>query len=239
MTFKYWLKIVLGMAVVFAIGAAVVGAFHRGQAFVKSDRAFTIPMLGAPFRLAGMHIGQVQRMRIERSSARTISGVALRVKLDDSAAIARFDNCALAIGDVTTIDKNTTFACATAEDSLRLQLVPFGTVTLSPGDREVTLMVPQAVVVDLQRGLAGGSGPGDTGNVDVNGEPGSFHVRINGKDVVSILGDSAGGSLKVFDNKGRAIVDIAGDSAGGHVIVKDSSGKTKVNIKGSGNLNHP
>ena len=242
MTFKYWLKIVLGMVVVFGIGAAVVSVVHRGEAFVKSDRDFTIPMLGAPFRLAGMQLGHVQRMRIERSSPRTISGVALTVKLDDSVAMSRFDACSLTISDASTIDKNTTFICAVADDSARLKLVPFGTVTFSPGDHQVVLMVPEAMVTDLQRGLAGGNGPGDTGDVNVSGEPGAFHVRINGKDVVSMVGDSAGGSLKVYDGKGRTIVDIAGDSTGGHVTVKDTAGKTKVDIKGSagsGNLNRP
>lgn len=231
MTFKYWVKIVLGMVVVFAIGAFFVRGVRRGTAFVNSDRAFTIPLLGAPFRLAGLQLGQVERMRIERSTPRTISGLALTVKLDDSVVMSRFDGCSLAIFDATKIDKTTTFVCAMADDSSRLQLVPFGTVTFSPGDHEVVLMVPQAVVDDLQHSLAGGNGAGDTGDVDVGGDNGSFHVRINGRDVVSIMGDSAGGSIKVFDANGRAIVDIAGDSSGGHVTVRDSSGKTKVNVK--------
>ena len=92
-------------------------------------------------------------------------------------------------------------------------------------------MVPQSVANELQQSLVSGHGVNDTGNVDLNADSGSLHVKINGKDIVSIQGDSAGGSIKVFDAKGRAIVDIAGDSTGGHVLVKDSTGKTKVNVK--------
>ena len=238
MTFKYWLKIVIGMVVVFGIGAFFVRTVRHGQAFINSDRSITIPLLGAPFRLAGLQLGQVQRMRIERSTPRVISGLALTVKLDDSVAMSRFDGCSLAIFDATKIDKNTTFTCAVADDSSRLKLVPFGTVTFSPGDHQVVLMVPEAMAVEIQHSFTGGSSAGDTGDVDVSGEPGSFHVRINGKDVVSMVGDSVGGSLKVFDGKGRTIVDIAGDSTGGHVTVKDTTGKTKVDIKGSAPSGH-
>jgi hypothetical protein len=234
MTLKYWMKIVLGMLVIFAIGALVWRGINSGRAFVNSDRAIDIPMLGASFKLGGERLGKMQHLRIERSSPRRVSGVNLSVTLDSSVQVSRFDGCTLAIIDAKTFDKNTTFVCAAPADQARLQLVPFGTVTIRSGSDstvDLVLMVPQAVATDLQQSLTGAHGPNDTGNVDINGDSGSFHVRINGKDIVSIMGDSAGGSIKVFDGKGRAIVDIAGDSNGGHVMVKDSTGKTRVNVK--------
>lgn len=234
MTFKYWLRIVLGMLVVFAIGALVWRGINKGKAYVNSDRALDIPMLGASFKLRGERLGKIQWLRIERSSPRHVSGVALSVTLDSSVQVSRFDGCSLAIVDVKNIDKNTTFVCAAPADQARLQLVPFGTVTLRSGDSsrvDLVLMVPQSVATDLQQSLVGAHGGNDTGNVDINGDSGSLRVRVNGKDIVSIMGDSAGGSIKVFDGKGRAIVDIAGDSNGGHVTVKDSTGKTKVNVR--------
>lgn len=229
MTFKYWLKIVLGMLVIFAIGAFVWRGIRNGRAFVNSDRAIDIPMLGASFKLGGERLGKMQRLRIERSSPRRVSGLDLTVALDSNIMVSRFDGCSLAIIDASKIDKNTTFVCAVAGDSARLNLVPFGTVTLNPEGREMVLLVPQSVMVDLQRSFVNKGGPNDGANI--SGDSGSLHVRINGKDVVSIQGDSVGGSIKVFDAKGRAIVDIAGDSTGGHVVVKDSNGKTKVNVK--------
>ena len=229
MTWKYWLKIVAGMLVIFAIGAYAVRTVRHGEAFINSDRAIDIPMLGASFKLGGQSIGKIQRMRIERSSPRSVSGVALTVRLDDSMMMSRFDGCSLAITDASSINKNTTFVCTIAADSTRLKLVPFGTVTFNPGNHQVVLLVPQSVVVDLQHSFAGNK----NSSTNVNADSGSLHVRINGKDIVSIQGDSVGGSIKVFDGKGRAIVDIAGDSSGGHVVVKDSTGRTKVDVKGT------
>ena len=234
MTFKYWLRIVLGMLVIFAIGAFGVRTFRHGEAFINSDRAIDIPMLGASFKLGGERLGKIQRLRVERDSPRHVSGVNLTVTLDSSVQVSRFDGCSLAIVDVKNIDKNTTFVCAAPADQARLQLVPFGTVTVRSGNQsrvDLVLLVPQSVATDLQQSVVDKSGPSDAGNVDINGDSGSFRLRVNGKDIVSIVGDSAGGSIKVFDGKGRAIVDIAGDSNGGHVTVKDSTGKTKVNVK--------
>lgn len=231
MTFKYWFKIVLGMLVIAAIGAVGVKTFHRGEAFVNSDRPFEIPLLGAAFKLGGERLGRVEHLRIERSSPRSVSGVALTVSLDDSIPMTRLDGCSLSVVDASQMDKNITFVCASSADSARLQLVPFGTVTFRPGDHQVTLLVPQSMVADLQQNMQTGSGISDSGDVDVGSENGSLHVRVNGKDLVSIIGDSAGGSVKVFDSQGHAIVDIAGDSSGGHVMVKDSNGKTKVDVK--------
>lgn len=233
MTFGYWSKIVLGMLVIFVIGALLNTAFHRGEDFVNSDRPIEIPMLGTAFKLAGERLGKVQRLRIERTSPRSVSGVALTVNLDDGIPMARLDGCSLSVADDAKISKNITFLCAAPADSTRLKLVPFGTVTFRPGDHQVTLLVPQALISDLQQNIANGAGLDESGNVDVGSDSGSLHIRVNGKDVVSIIGDSEGGSIKVSDGQGRTIVDIAGDSNGGHVVVKDSSGKTKVNVKAS------
>ena len=236
MTFKYWLRVALGMLVIFAIGAFVVRGVRSGKAFVNSDRAIDIPMLGASFKLGGERLGKIQRLRIERSSPRSVSGLDLTVALDSNVAVSRFDGCSLAIIDAKNIDKNTTFVCATPADQARLELVPFGTVILRSGSDsrvDLLLLVPQSVVAELQQSLVSGHGMNDTGNVDINGDSGSLHVRVNGKNIVSIVGDSVGGSIKVFDAKGRAIVDIAGDSTGGYVTVRDSTGKERVNIKGS------
>jgi hypothetical protein len=230
MSFGYWFKIVLGMLVIFAIGAFGVQAFHKGKDLVNSDRPFEIPMLGATFKLAGERLGKVERLRIERSSPRSVSGVALTVNLDDSIPMTRLDHCSLS---ATELNSKITFACALPADSSRLNLVPFGTVTFRPGDHQVVLLVPQSVVSDLQHNISTGAGFDESGNVDVGSDSGSLHVRVNGKDVVSIIGDSNGGSIKVFDKQGNAIVDIAGDSNGGRVMVKDSTGKTKVNVKSS------
>ena len=133
MTFKYWMKIVLGMLVIFAIGTFVVREVRSGKAFINSDRAIDIPMLGASFKLGGERLGKIQRLRIERSSPRRVSGLDLAVALDSNVAVSRLDGCVLAITDARNIDKNTTFVCATPADQARLQLVPFGTVTIRSG----------------------------------------------------------------------------------------------------------
>ncbi len=185
MTFKYWLKIVLGMLVIFAIGAFGVRAVRHGEAFVNSDRTIDIPMLGASFKLGGERLGKMQRMRIDRSSPRRVSGVALTVRLDDSLAMSRFDGCSLAITDASNINKNTTFVCTDAADSSRLKLVPFGTVTFYPGNHEVVLLVPQSVVVDLQHNMVGGANDG----ANVGGDSGSLHMTVkdsNGKTRVNV-----------------------------------------------------
>lgn len=242
MTFKYWLKVVAGMLVIFAIGAFVWRGINRGKAYFNSNQAFDFPMLGASFRLGGERLGKIQRLRLDRSSPRRISGVNLTVALDSSVQMSRFDGCSLAIIDAKNFDKNTTFVCAAPADQARLQLVPFGTVTLRSGTTasvDLVLLVPQSVATDLQQSFLNSGGGNDTGNVDINGDSGSLRLRVNGKDIVSIVGDSAGGSIKVFDAKGRAVVDIAGDSNGGHLTVKDSTGKTKVNVRATNSPRKP
>jgi hypothetical protein len=230
-TLGYWFKIVLGMLVIFVIGNVVYRTFHHAEDFINSDRAIEIPLLGASFKLGGERLGKVQGLRIERSSPRSVSGLALTVNLDDSISMSRFDHCSLTINDASRIDKNTTFICAVSADSSRLKLVPFGTVTFRPGDHQVVLLVPESVVADVRHNLATGASLNDSGDVDISGDSGSFHVRVNGRDIVSISGDSEGGAIKVFDRQGRALVDIAGDSTGGHVMVRDSTGHTRVNVK--------
>lgn len=235
MTFKYWFKIVLGMLVIFVIGAFGVRAFHHGEAFLNSDQpiAFSIPLLSAPFRLGGERLGKVERIRIERSAPRSVSGVALTVALDDSIPMSRFDGCSLALTEASRLDKNTTFVCSVPADSTRLQLVPFGTVTFRPGDHQVVLLVPQSMVADLQHNLSAGGAANDSGDVEMGSDSssGSVHVRVNGKDIVSITGDSSGGAIRVFDRNGNKLVDIAGDSSGAHVLVNDSNGHNKVDVK--------
>lgn len=229
MTPKYWIKIVAGMLVVFAIGAFAVRGVHRGESFLASNSAISVPLLSAPFRLDGARLGALRRLRIERSAPKEVSGFALTVKLDDSTTLDRLGHCQLAILDANHIDNHTTFTCVDAADT-SLALVPFGSVIFQPGDHEQSLLVPRSFAADLSHDLA--AGMQDDGAVDSSSDNGGhLRISVNGKDLVNISGDSAGGSVVVRDAQGNPIVDISGDSNGGRIRVNDAQGNTKVNIQ--------
>lgn len=171
---SYWLRILLGALAVFAIGMVGVTLIRRGRAKVTEVVAgtgpLTIPLPFVPFQLDGNKLGMVERLVVNRDAPKKVSSVDLEVKLDDSLLAQGLAGCRLAAnlesdsakkhGDINVhvnrMGDRAFFFCAKSDSAL----VPFGTVTLQPGDVTVPLLVPQSLAETLQ------SGKWDEGDAD-------------------------------------------------------------------------
>jgi hypothetical protein len=168
---SYWMRIVLGALAVFAIGMVGVTLFRRGREKVtevvtgSGPLSFSLPFV--PFQLEGSRLGTIERLVINREAPKKVSSVDLEVKLDDSLVARGLAGCRLAANlesDSTTprdvnlhvnrMGDRAFFFCAASDSAL----VPFGTVTLTPGDVTVPLLVPRTLAETFRSGHWGDEG---------------------------------------------------------------------------------
>jgi hypothetical protein len=162
---SYWLRILLGALAVFTFGMIVVTLIRRGREKVTQVVAGTgplsIPLPFVPFQLDGNKLGTVERLVVNREAPKKVSSVDLEVKLDDSLVAQGLAGCRLAAnlesdsvkpGDfnvhMNRMGDRAFFFCAKSDSAL----VPFGTVTMRPGDITVPLLVRQSLAEALESG---------------------------------------------------------------------------------------
>ena len=165
---SYWLRILFGALAVFCIGMIGVSIFRHGRAkvtqVVAGSGPITIPLPFVPFQLDGNKLGTVERLVVNRDAPKKVSSVDLQVKLDDSLFAQGLAGCRLAAnlesdsakhGDINVhvneMGEKAFFFCAKSDSGL----VPFGTVTMHPGDVTVPLLVPHTLAEDLRSGRWG------------------------------------------------------------------------------------
>ncbi|MES2305530.1 MAG: hypothetical protein V4558_08480 [Gemmatimonadota bacterium] len=213
MTPKYWFRIIFGMLAIFAVGMIIRAGVQKGRGAIHEiadgSGTINIPLLGLPFKFEGAKVGSLQRLSIERSAPKTVTGFHLYATLSDTVAIAKFDDCRLTVTNAKNIDEHTSFRCATIEDSTSEQMVPFGSMTLQPSGREFVLLIPESARRDFQHEQADSSAEaGDSSNVDIDTAGGNFDLKVNGKSVISSKFDSNGGRLIVNGDHGKRVVDL-------------------------------
>ncbi|HUR93414.1 MAG TPA: hypothetical protein VMY76_02450 [Gemmatimonadales bacterium] len=159
------MRILFGALAIFAVGMVVVTIFRRGKArvteVVTGSGPLTIPLPFVPFELDGNRLGKLERLVVNREAPKKVSSVDLEVKLDDSLVAQGLAGCRLAAnlesdsakaGDVNVHvgpkGQHAFFFCATSDSAL----VPFGTVTLLPGEVTVPLLVPTTLAETLRSG---------------------------------------------------------------------------------------
>jgi hypothetical protein len=216
MTPKYWFRIIFGMLAIFAVGMIIRAGINKGR-HVVTDIAhgsgpITVPLLGMGLKLDDVRLGSLQKMRIERDAPKRVAAFRLYGTLDDESALAKFDGCRLTVTNPNDIDENTSFHCASLEDSTSQEMVQFGSVTLMPSGREFVLLIPDAVRRDIQKDadedMNDVSGGNDSGNVTSESKDGSLDIKVNGKTILQMKGDSNGGMLVVHDESGKKVVDM-------------------------------
>jgi hypothetical protein len=165
---SYWLRILLGALAVFAIGMIGVTLVRRTRdkvtSVVSGSGPLSIPLPFVPFELEGSKLGRVERLVVNREAPKKVSSVDLQVKLDDSLMVQGLAGCRLAAnlesdsskgGDINLHarhqDQRAFFFCAKGDSGL----VEFGTVSLTPGDVKVPLLVPLSLATDLREGRWG------------------------------------------------------------------------------------
>lgn len=216
MTPKDWFKIVAGMLGIFAVGMVIVTAVRAGvnevETFVESASPITVPMFNTPFRTAKGELGRIQQLRIEREAPRLIDGFHLTVSLDDGVDVNQFDNCEVTIVDATNIDENTEFTCLTAADPAFEDLVNFGSITFRPSGETHRLMVPSAVRDEIRAAFHDEGGVSDSVAVDASEGTGHVVVKVNGREIVNISGDSVGGGQVIIRSPetGEKLVEVKG-----------------------------
>jgi hypothetical protein len=162
---SYWIRILLGAAAVFAVGMVVVTLLRHGRdkvtEVVTGSGPLSVPLPFVPFEVDGHRLGNLERLVVNRDAPKKVSSVDLEVKLDDSLVAQGLAGCRLAAnlesdsakgGDVNVHinkhDQRPFFFCATSDSAL----VPFGTVTMVPGDVTVPLLVSETLAATLRSG---------------------------------------------------------------------------------------
>ena len=163
---RYWGKIILGALLIFAVGFAVISAGRSVKQSIVTNKDITIP-LGSfvGFKLDGIRVGSIRQVRIRRSEPRVLAGFDVRVRLSDTAAFTRLQNCRLSVNETQHFDDRTSFLCLPSDSGYE----PFGEVTayISDPDHEdptlvLPLLLPSRVVAEIRRGGDPASPGGDT-----------------------------------------------------------------------------
>jgi hypothetical protein len=174
----YWLRILLGALAVFAVGMIGIHFARRTRdtvtAVVTGSGPLSIPLPFVPFELEGNKLGRLERLVVNREAPKKVSSVDLEVKLDDSLLVQGLAGCRLAAnlesdssksGDINfrshRLEDQAFFFCAKSDSGL----VEFGTVSLSPGDVTVPLLVPVSLAEQLRTGNWGDHNDADSADV--------------------------------------------------------------------------
>jgi len=153
---RYWIKITLGAALVFAVGMIVVtiGRVAKQSVDHVADGSgpIRIPLMLVPFRLDGERLGTMRQLVIFRDSAQRPTNLELSVAMSDSLVPARLAECILALlpaSDTTGI-MPTDFTCASTADTGGKRLVQFGELHLRNRAESFPLLAPEDKVQEIR-----------------------------------------------------------------------------------------
>lgn len=164
---NYWVKILLGALVIFAVGMVGLTLVRNGVGRVKDvvqgSGPISIPLAIIPFELGGNKLGTLTHVVLERTAPKKISSVRLEVKLDDSLVAEGMRGCRLAAdidanrkggGDVNVKigEKHDAIFRCMAQGATDTAFVEFGQAVLQPGGVTLPLLLPREMVEELQKG---------------------------------------------------------------------------------------
>ena len=159
---NYWLRIVLGALVIFAVGMVIAKMIRRGSAAVheiaEGAGPISVPVPGfVPFSLDGIRLGSVRRITMYRDAPKVPSRFVVSVSLPDSVASDRLARCIILVdtsqnttGTSTNINAKTAFRCLSAADTAGKDLVPFGTIVIRSRGDSFPFLLPRSVVDDMR-----------------------------------------------------------------------------------------
>jgi hypothetical protein len=166
---NYWLRIVLGAVVIFAVGMVGVTLARQGvgrvRNVVEGTGPLSVPVAFIPFKLDGQKLGTVSKIVLQRTVPKHISSVELQIKLADSAIAQGLGGCRLAADfddehsprDVKIRAgplSHGVFTCLRKNDTTS-RFQEFGQAIFQPGEVGVPLLLPKDIVSDLQQGNFG------------------------------------------------------------------------------------
>lgn len=227
---SFWLKIGFGAVAVFLVGMMLLTLGR--QAKTAAAEALTTALQSSvltgvsnaasdlPFRLDGERLGTVQRASIHRVQSGALPEVNLTVQLTDNGSARQLHDCVLVPERDEQFDFDRGFTCAMG---LKGDLVEVGRIQFLPGNFDRPIMVSRAVARDLSRGE-----PFEA-NADLGGAV-RINVQGNGGELVRLLADHRGASIKVNDELGRAVLRLFADSTGATIRVRDEKGRNVVSL---------
>lgn len=154
---SYWLKIVLGAVLIFAIGmgirSAVTHVRHGVQYVSEGSGPISIPLFFVPFELNRQRVGTVRGLTVYRDSTREPSSVRVTIALGDSVTPAAFDSCIVSLLPEPGAGQGvnpTRFSCLKAGDTAGRKLVQFGTLHLRSSSDSFPLFAPADKVDEIK-----------------------------------------------------------------------------------------
>ena len=212
---SYWLRILLGALAVFAVGMIGIHFARRTRdtvtAVVTGSGPLSIPLPFVPFELKGNKLGRLERLVVNREAPKKVSSVDLEVKLDDSLLVQGLAGCRLAAnlesdssksGDINfrshRLEDRAFFFCAKSDSGL----VEFGTVSLSPGDVTVPLLVPVSLAEQLRTGNWGDHNDADSADVLAErAESLAGKAEAAADSIAEMAGQRAAASARVMSSR--------------------------------------
>jgi hypothetical protein len=235
---KYWTGVLIGMLAIFGVGMLVARGIDRGKALFTRKYPAALTLLNEGMRVDGHRVGEIQRVQFLRSEPGRVDSTLLTVNSGESGDTVLLAHCALWISNHDQVfGSGTRFYCASHADSASMQLVPFGHVLVLPDSHEVALYVPEEMAERAHEHAYRGAG-GDTGDVDIQHDNGTFSLSVNHRELVHISGGDSGGSVVIRTSSGKPLIDIHGDSNGGSIKITDTNGKTRVDVHGTSSDSH-
>jgi len=218
---RYWVKIALGAAAVFALGMGLIALARSSLAEIKSlahsNRPIGVPLALLPFKVDGSDLGTIRRFDLLRSSPDDVSGIRFTVQLRDSASLRSVRDCVLTAQDPGDSPHRGVFGCSRPSDSAAPRLEQIGEVRFEPGG------VVRAVFAPAEH----------AGNRAAR-ENASLRAQLAGLEAqgladsaarVSIRADSTQALIEVRGDSGAPLVRIQADSHGARMRIRDRSGK--------------
>lgn len=216
---RYWLRITLGILLVFVLGVSAMAAVRKGKSEVnqflaKVGTRVPLQLANLKFRFEGRTIGAIKGIDITRTGPDDPGRVTVLVDLTIDRAIDLVRGCTLTIDDLTHLHSGTGFRCADRAELEAGDLVKSGEVVFEPGAVIRPLLLLRRDVDRWRRS--------DIRSLDASLGPqrGSFTLQA----------DSQGAVISVRDDAGRPLVDFRADLNGVNLNIRDRHGRNLVKL---------
>lgn len=140
----YWIRIAVVAALIFGVGMVIWTMVQRGKravrSVVESADPITLPLALIPFMVDGANLGTLREVQVVRKDAETVEAINFKVKLSDTIADDRLDNCLLVVGDALgRVDGKRIFRCVGVPETTGMTLAPVGAIETQRGRSYVLL----------------------------------------------------------------------------------------------------
>lgn len=236
---RYWLRIALGIVLVFVLGVSGMAAVRKGKAEVnqflaKAGTRIPLQLANLKFRFDGRSIGHIEGIDIRRTGPEDPGRVTFMVKLTDEESIDLVRDCTLTIDDLAHLNSRTGFRCADSAELEAGDLVKSGEVIFEPGAVNRPLLLLRRDVDRWRRSdirsLDASLTTSDQGGVRARG---NFDVTSDGvpeRGSFTLQADSQGAVISVRDHAGRNLVDFRADQKGVNLNIRDRHGRNLVRL---------